>query len=52
MYDKQDMEGKFVQMWAFLKIQDGVQDGRQLHGVSKMDFLLQSLGRFWWFLGN
>ena len=33
-------------MWAFFKIQDG----HQLHGGSKMDLLLQTLGRFWWSL--
>ena len=27
-------------------------DGRQLHGLSKMDLLLQTSARFWWYLGH
>ena len=37
--------------WAFCKIQDGVQDGHQLQGFTRMDLILQSSDKFWWSLG-
>ena len=36
-----------VRMWAFFKIPDGDQDGRQRHGLPKMDLFLQTLDQFW-----
>ena len=41
----------WVNPWAFCKIQDGVQDGRQLQGFTMMDLFLQPLDRFRWSLG-
>ena len=36
--------------WEFIKIQDGVQDGRQLQGFTMIDIFLQPLDRIYWFL--
>ena len=40
----------WLHTWAFCKIQDGVQDGRQLQGFTMMDVFQQPLDRFWWSL--
>ena len=36
----------WVRLWAFFKIQDGVQDGHQLQGITMVDLFLQPLDRF------
>ena len=41
----------WVHTWVFCKIQDGVQDGRQLQGFTTMNPFPQPLDRFRWSLG-